>query len=215
MLKMVDELFKIVIIGESNVGKSNIMTRYVANEFLHDSFSTIGVEFMTKVLKINNRTIKLQIWDTAGQERFRVISRSIYHGAKGVMIVYDITNQNSFDRIQSWHEEIKMHVAPEIPIYIIGNKNDLEHMRCVSTLSASSYAINNGLQFIETSALSSNNIDIVFSNLAKQIIERNIVQPNPKQLYVNKTVPKPAHSLSIKISQDIKKSVNKENKCDC
>ena len=86
-------LFKVVLIGDSGVGKSNLMTRYTADEFNVESQSTIGVEFMTKSMKVDNRDVKVQIWDTAGQERFRAISRSIYHGAKGAMLVYDITNQ--------------------------------------------------------------------------------------------------------------------------
>lgn len=164
-------LFKVVIIGDSGVGKSNLMTRYTTNEFSQDTPATIGVEFMTKTTKIQGREAKVQIWDTAGQERFRAISRSIYHGAKGAMLVYDITNQNSFDSIPTWLQELRVHVHATCSIFLIGNKCDLEHLRAVKKDVADRFARENGLSFLETSALEKTNVDKAFDWLVKSIYE--------------------------------------------
>jgi Ras-related protein Rab-11A len=155
-------LFKVVLIGDSGVGKSNLMTRYTSDEFNVESPSTIGVEFMTKGLKIDNRDVKVQIWDTAGQERFRAISRSIYHGAKGAMLVYDITNKQSFDNIPNWLNELVSHVSPSTVIMLIGNKCDLEHLRAVKKEDAHKFAEEKRLLFLETSALDTTNVDKAF-----------------------------------------------------
>ena len=164
-------LFKVVIIGDSGVGKSNLMTRYTTNEFSQDTPATIGVEFMTKTTKVEGRDAKVQIWDTAGQERFRAISRSIYHGAKGAMLVYDITNQNSFDSIPTWLQELRVHVHATCSIFLIGNKCDLEHLRAVKKDVADRFARENGLSFLETSALEKTNVDKAFDWLVKSIYE--------------------------------------------
>eukprot|EP00668_Euglena_longa_P007162 GGOE01008567.1.p1 GENE.GGOE01008567.1~~GGOE01008567.1.p1 ORF type:complete len:222 (-),score=86.19 GGOE01008567.1:455-1120(-) len=164
-------LFKIVLIGDSGVGKSNLMTRYTSDEFNVESPSTIGVEFMTKGLKIENRDVKAQIWDTAGQERFRAISRSIYHGAKGAMLVYDITNQQSFDNIPNWLNELVSHVSPSTVIMLIGNKCDLEHLRAVKKDVAHKFAEEKRLLFLETSALDTTNVDKAFEWLVTEIFK--------------------------------------------
>ncbi|KAJ9464390.1 GTP-binding protein ypt3 [Diplonema papillatum] len=162
-------LFKVVLIGDSGVGKSNLMTRYTADEFNVESPSTIGVEFMTKSMKVENRDVKVQIWDTAGQERFRAISRSIYHGAKGAMLVYDITNQASFDNVSTWLQELRSHVQPSAVVMLIGNKCDLEHLRTVQKEQASKFAAENQLVLLETSALDSTNVDKAFEWLVKEV----------------------------------------------
>eukprot|EP00906_Rhabdomonas_costata_P025342 RCo036252 len=162
-------LFKVVLIGDSGVGKSNLMTRYTSDEFNVESPSTIGVEFMTKGLKIESRDVKVQIWDTAGQERFRAISRSIYHGAKGAMLVYDITSQTSFDNIPNWLNELQTHVHPQTVIMLIGNKCDLEHLRAVKKEVALKFAEDKRLLFLETSALDTTNVDKAFEWLVQEI----------------------------------------------
>lgn len=163
--------FKVVIIGDSGVGKSNLMTRYTTNEFSQDTPATIGVEFMTKSIKIEGRDAKVQIWDTAGQERFRAISRSIYHGSKGAMLVYDITNQTSFDSIPTWLQELRVFVPATCSIFLIGNKCDLEHLRVVKKEVADRFARENGLSFLETSALEKTNVDKAFEWLAKSVYD--------------------------------------------
>eukprot|EP00754_Rhynchopus_humris_P018341 Rhum_TRINITY_DN14599_c4_g3::Rhum_TRINITY_DN14599_c4_g3_i1::g.102067::m.102067 len=173
-------LFKIVLIGDSGVGKSNLMTRYTADEFNVESPSTIGVEFMTKSMKTDNRDVKVQIWDTAGQERFRAISRSIYHGAKGAMLVYDITNQQSFDNIGIWLQELRAHVQPSAVITLIGNKCDLEAKRQVSKEEGEKFAKENGLVFMETSAKTSHGVDDAFVSTARMIydkIQKGLLDP--------------------------------------
>jgi len=159
----------VVLIGDSGVGKSNLMTRYTSDEFNVESPSTIGVEFMTKGLKIDTRDVKVQIWDTAGQERFRAISRSIYHGAKGGMLVYDITNQASFDNILNWLQELQTHVHPQTVIMLIGNKCDLDHARVVKKEVAQKFAEEKRLLFLETSALDTTNVDKAFEWLVHEI----------------------------------------------
>eukprot|EP00796_Vickermania_ingenoplastis_P009532 gene9533-6690_t len=163
--------FKIVIIGDSGVGKSNLMSRYTTNEFSQDTQATIGVEFMTKSIRLEDREAKIQIWDTAGQERFRAISRSIYHGAKGAMVVYDITNQSSFDAIPTWLQELRVFVPATCCIFLIGNKCDLEHLRVVKKEVADRFARENGLSFLETSALEKTNVDKAFEWLAKSVYD--------------------------------------------
>jgi small GTP-binding protein len=172
-----DNLFKVVIIGDSGVGKSNLMMRYCCNEFSTDTPSTIGVEFQTKSVKCDNRDVKVQIWDTAGQERFRAISRSIYHGAKGAMLVYDITNQQSFDNLAMWLQELKVHVHATTVIFLIGNKCDLEHLRVVKKETADRFARENGLSFLETSAAERTNVDKAFDWLVKSIHDNSVSGP--------------------------------------
>ncbi|CBH13466.1 Rab11A GTPase [Trypanosoma brucei gambiense DAL972] len=168
--------FKVVIVGDSGVGKSNLMTRYTADEFSQDTPATIGVEFMTKSIKIEGRDAKVQIWDTAGQERFRAISRSIYHGAKGAMLVYDITNQTSFDSISTWLQELRAFVPATCSIFLIGSKCDLEHLRVIKKEVADRFARENGLSFLETSALEKTNVDKAFEWLAKSVYD-HVVAP--------------------------------------
>lgn len=186
-------LFKVVIIGDSSVGKSNLMTRYTTNEFSQDTPATIGVEFMTKSVKVEGRDAKVQIWDTAGQERFRAISRSIYHGAKGAMLVYDITNQQSFDNIPNWLTELRVHVHATCSIFLIGNKCDLEHQRVVKKDVADRFARENGLSFLETSALEKTNVDKAFEWLVKSVYDVVVAGPadssNKPQFMKPKTGP--------------------------
>lgn len=173
-----DNLFKVVIIGDSGVGKSNLMMRYCCNEFSTETPSTIGVEFQTKSVKCDNRHVKVQIWDTAGQERFRAISRSIYHGAKGAMLVYDITNQASFDSLSMWLNELRCHVHQSTVIFLIGNKSDLEHLRVIKKETADRFARENGLSFLETSAAERTNVDKAFDWLVKSIHDQTMTAPN-------------------------------------
>ncbi len=176
---MTEDLFKVVIIGDSGVGKSNLMMRYTQNEFSTDTPSTIGVEFMTKSVRNEGREVKVQIWDTAGQERFRAISRSIYHGAKGAMLVYDITSQSSFDNLSNWLTELRVHVHPSTAIFLVGNKCDLEHLRVVKKEAADRFARENGLSFIETSAAERINVDRAFEWLVKSMCDNAAAGPTP------------------------------------
>jgi small GTP-binding protein len=164
-----DYLFKVVLIGDSGVGKSNLVLRFSRNEFNISSKSTIGVEFATKNLIVDGTPIKAQIWDTAGQERFRAITNAYYHGAVGALIVYDITKHLTFENIERWLKELRDHTQPDIVVALVGNKSDLRHLRAVRTEEGESFAQKNGLSFIETSALDSTNVEIVFKNCLTEV----------------------------------------------
>lgn len=128
-----DFSFKFVIVGDSGVGKTNILNRYVRNTFLLDGKSTIGIELETKMFKIHDKIIKINIWDTAGQERFKSITSAYYKGAKAAIIVYDITNEKSFKNVDVWFKEIKDSTKQDINVILIGNKSDLEDNRKIIT----------------------------------------------------------------------------------
>merc|ERR1712211_36727 len=126
-----DYLFKVVIIGDSGVGKSNLLSRFTRNEFHLDSKSTIGVEFATRSIQHDGKIIKAQIWDTAGQERYRAITSAYYRGAVGALLVYDISKQATFKNVERWLTELREHADNNIVIMLVGNKSDLKHLRAV------------------------------------------------------------------------------------
>ncbi|CAL0311291.1 unnamed protein product [Lupinus luteus] len=165
----VDYVFKVVVIGDSGVGKTQILSRFAKNEFFFDSKSTIGVEFQTKTVMINDKVIKAQIWDTAGQERYRAVTSAYYRGALGAMLVYDITKQQSFDNVARWVEELRTHADRSIVIMLIGNKGDLIDKRIVATEDALEFAQDQCLFFSETSALSGENVESAFITLLQEI----------------------------------------------
>lgn len=154
-----DYLFKLVLVGDSGVGKSNFLSRFTRNEFNKDSKSSIGVEFATKSIQIDGKTVKLQIWDTAGQERYRAITSAYYRGAVGCMLLYDISKLATFENIERWLKELRDHAEPDILIMLIGNKSDLRHRRAVTTETAMAFAEQNNMAFMETSALDSSGVD--------------------------------------------------------
>lgn len=162
-------LFKIVIIGDSGVGKTNIITRYTRNEFDLSLKSTIGVEFSTKKVNINDKIIKMQFWDTTGQERYRAITSSYYRGVHGIVLVFDISNYASFENINNWINEINSNCELNIPILLIGNKLDLEIKRQVPKEKAIELSNKYNFIFIETSALSGENIQISIDELINKI----------------------------------------------
>lgn len=168
-----DYLFKVVLIGDSGVGKSNLLSRFTRNEFSLESKSTIGVEFATRSIEVDGKTIKAQIWDTAGQERYRAITSAYYRGAVGALLVYDITKQVTFDNISRWLGELREHADSKIVIMLVGNKADLKHLRAVSIETASEYSENESLSFIETSALDAHNVEDAFNTVLKEIFEHN------------------------------------------
>jgi Ras-related protein Rab-11A len=174
-----DMIFKIVIIGDSSVGKSNIMSRYLKNEFSLDSKATVGVEFGAKKLELEEYSIKAQIWDTAGQERYKSIANVYYKGAKGAFVVYDITRMESFVNVDKWINELQNNGGRDILIILIGNKCDLEQNRQVpkelgveKAMNLGKFFINKGCAFFETSALSAVNIDKAFDHISKEIFKQ-------------------------------------------
>ncbi|KAG4923355.1 hypothetical protein AAZX31_18G033400 [Glycine max] len=166
-----DYLFKIVLIGDSGVGKSNILSRFTRNEFCLESKSTIGVEFATRTLQVEGKTVKAQIWDTAGQERYRAITSAYYRGAVGALLVYDITKRQTFENVQRWLRELRDHADSNIVIMMAGNKSDLNHLRAVSTDDAQNLAEREALSFLETSALEAFNVEKAFQTILFDIYQ--------------------------------------------
>ncbi|XP_034384607.1 ras-related protein Rab-25b [Cyclopterus lumpus] len=162
-------VFKVVLIGESGVGKSNLLSRFTKNEFNHDSRTTIGVEFSTRTTQLSGFTIKAQIWDTAGLERYRAITSAYYRGAVGALLVYDITKHLTYESVERWLKELYDHADPHIVVMLVGNKTDLESERSVPTEEAKDFAEKNGLLFLETSALESTNVEAAFNNVLAEI----------------------------------------------
>lgn len=165
----IDYVFKVVLIGDSAVGKSQMLNRFARNEFTLDSKATIGVEFQTRTIVVDHKTIKAQIWDTAGQERYRAVTSAYYRGAVGAMLVYDITKRQTFDHIARWLEELRSHADNNIVIMLIGNKTDLGTLRAVSTEDAKEFAEKEGLFFLETSALEATNVESAFYTVLTEI----------------------------------------------
>ncbi|TKW24782.1 hypothetical protein SEVIR_3G072300v4 [Setaria viridis] len=157
-----DYLFKVVLIGDSGVGKSNLLSRFTRNEFCLESKSTIGVEFATRTLHVEGKIIKAQIWDTAGQERYRAITSAYYRGALGAVLVYDVSKPTTFENISRWLKELRDHADSNIRIMLVGNKTDLRHLRAVATEDAQNFAEAEGLSYIETSALEATNVEEAF-----------------------------------------------------
>lgn len=162
-------MFKCVIIGDSGVGKSNLLSRFTKDEFSKDSKSTIGVEFATRQIQHDGKTIEAQVWDTAGQERYRAITAAYYRGAIGALLVYDITKRESFENCERWLRELRAHADPSIVAMLVGNKCDLRHMKQVDVEDAKDFAEDNNLAFIETSALDATNVDLAFETILIEI----------------------------------------------
>ncbi|XP_063146684.1 ras-related protein Rab-8A [Candoia aspera] len=169
MAKTYDYLFKLLLIGDSGVGKTCALFRFSEDAFNATFISTIGIDFKIRTIELDGKKIKLQIWDTAGQERFRTITTAYYRGAMGIMLVYDITNEKSFENIQNWVRNIEEHASPDVEKMILGNKCDMNYKRQVSREQGEKLAISYGIKFMETSAKANINIDNAFFTLARDI----------------------------------------------
>ena len=163
-----DMMVKVIIIGDSGVGKTNIMSKFLKNKFMEESKATVGVEFGSKLFDLNGHKIKAQIWDTAGQEKYKSITNAYYKGAKGAFVVYDITNKNSFDNADNWLNNLRASADKKCSIILIGNKSDLEDKREISIEQGEEKAKNSEIAFMETSALSGDNIDKAFEMMINE-----------------------------------------------
>jgi len=189
-----DYLFKLLLIGDSGVGKTCILFRFSDDAFNSTFISTIGIDFKIKTIELHGKKIKLQIWDTAGQERFQTITTSYYRGAMGIMLVYDITQSSSFGNINKWLRNIEDHATDNVAKLILGNKCDMEARRVVPTEQGEQLAKSKGLKFLETSAKANINIDKAFTMIAEDILQKT---PNPSLRPVDPIInPSESHSSS-------------------
>lgn len=193
-----DYLFKLLLIGDSGVGKSCLLLRFADDTYTESYISTIGVDFVSQMgfsvnfcrclfshtfpqkirtIDLDQKTIKLQIWDTAGQERFRTITSSYYRGAHGIIVVYDVTDMESFTNVKQWLHEIDRYAAENVNKLLVGNKSDLTAKRVVSTEQGKELADSLGIEFLETSAKTSTNVEQAFLTMASQIKARMKTQP--------------------------------------
>ncbi|CAD8167635.1 unnamed protein product [Paramecium octaurelia] len=200
-----DYLFKIVLSGDSGVGKSNLLLRFTKNQFNADSKTTIGVEFATRSIITNGKVIKAQIWDTAGQERYRAITAAYYRGAIGAVLVYDITNKQSFEAVEQWIQEVRENADKDIVIMIIGNKSDLKHLRAIRTESGQDLAQMYKVAFMEASAQDGTNVDQAFIQIIQQIYQ-NLTKQIQKYDQMS-------HLQSEKLDLETTNSSNKKQGC--
>ena len=196
-------VFKILTIGDGGVGKTSILRRYVENKFYKHHLSTIGIDFLSKTITIKGKEIKLKIWDTAGQERYRNITSHIYKDADGIILVFDVTSEDSFNQITDWMEQIKNNVSKEeVNLILIGNKCDLEE-RMVEKERGEEMAEKLNIKYYETSALTGQGINEAFEGLAKQIFKNK----NPNES-VSRNI-----SIAHEKREDIIKKKNKGKGC--
>merc|ERR1712100_73312 len=164
-----DFLFKLLLIGDSGVGKSCLLLRFADDTYTETYISTIGVDFKIRTVEIDGKVIKLQIWDTAGQERFRTITSSYYRGAHGIIVVYDVTEKDTFDAVERWMTEIERFAGNEVNKMLVGNKCDMVSKKTVDYSSAKEFADSHGIQFFETSAKENQNVEQAFLDLTRDI----------------------------------------------
>ena len=164
-------IFKLILIGNSGVGKSCILQRYIKHTFEESYKCTIGVDFLMKSIVINGQTVKLQLWDTAGQEKYKSMASSYYRGANVALIVFDITNHESFDALPLWIENFYKNGPEQKNIILIGNKNDLPDLRQVTQQEAEAFSQTNNMMYFETSAKEGDNIEYIFNYAAEKLLE--------------------------------------------
>lgn len=172
-----DYLFKLLLIGDSGVGKSCLLLRFADDTYTESYISTIGVDFKIRTIELDGKTIKLQIWDTAGQERFRTITSSYYRGAHGIIIVYDVTDMETFNNVKTWLNEIEKYATDSVNKLLVGNKCDLVVKKAVDYNTAKDFADTLGIPFLETSAKNATNVEQAFMTMSSEIKRR--IQSNP------------------------------------
>ncbi|KAF5291775.1 hypothetical protein FQA39_LY14263 [Lamprigera yunnana] len=187
MARDYDHLFKLLIIGDSGVGKSSLLLRFADNTFSGSYITTIGVDFKIRTVTIDGQRIKLQIWDTAGQERFRTITSTYYRGTHGVIVVYDVTNGDSFANVKRWLHEIE-HNCDVVNRILVGNKNDCPDRKVVLTEDAKRFADTMGIQLFETSAKDNINVEEMFVSVTRLVLRAKLEMKERQNVTQNDVV---------------------------
>ena len=168
-----DYSLKVVVVGESGVGKTCLLVRFVRDSFDEESQATLGVEFMSKIVQTQKHRIQLQLWDTAGQELFRSVTRGYYRGSVGALLLFDLCNRDTFDNIEKWLKDVRDIAKPECVLALIGNKCDLPSERQISREEAEEFARQNSMLYFETSAKTGENVSEAFDGMVASI-EKNL-----------------------------------------
>lgn len=203
LINRYDYLFKLLLIGDSGVGKSCLLLRFADDTYTESYISTIGVDFKIRTFELEGKTVKLQIWDTAGQERFRTITSSYYRGAHGIIIVYDVTDQDSFNNVKQWLQEIDRYAVEGVNRLLVGNKSDMVDKKVVEYSVAKEFADSLNIPFLETSAKDSTNVEQAFLTMSRQIKER----------MGNNTFASSNAKSSVKVGQGTNVSQSSSNCC--
>uniref|UniRef100_H3BLG3 small monomeric GTPase n=1 Tax=Mus musculus TaxID=10090 RepID=H3BLG3_MOUSE len=192
-----DVAFKVMLVGDSGVGKTCLLVRFKDGAFLAGTFiSTVGIDFRNKVLDVDGMKVKLQIWDTAGQERFRSVTHAYYRDAHALLLLYDITNKDSFDNIQAWLTEIQEYAQQDVVLMLLGNKVDSTQDRVVKREDGEKLAKEYGLPFMETSARTGLNVDLAFTAIAKELKQRSAKAPSEPRFRLHDYVKREGRGVS-------------------
>lgn len=175
---------KLVLLGDMGAGKSSLVLRFVKGQFFDYQESTIGAAFLTQSVSMDGDMVRLELWDTAGQERYRALAPMYYRGAAASIVVYDVTNKESFERAKKWVEELQRQGNPNLVMALAGNKADLDSKRKVDAETAEAYASENGLIFMETSAKTSQNVNEIFYEIARRL-PKALPPPKPAGMVLN------------------------------
>ena len=203
-----DKTCQLLIIGDSSVGKTSLITRYTNGTFKEEYLATVGLDYYSKEEVINNKTINIKLWDTAGQERYKSLTQNYFKNAEGVLLTYDITNSESFDNLKEWISSIKKNMEGKdifIPVIIIGNKIDMEDSRETSKEDAEKFAKENNYKYFETSAKTGEGVDDAIRELVIQILKQNGQIDDQKEAR--------ASSVQIKEENSDKKNEKKKGCC--
>lgn len=185
MVPEYDYMLKVLLIGDSGVGKSCLLLRFADDTYSDTYISTIGVDFKIRTIEFDGKIVKLQIWDTAGQERFRTITSSYYRGAHGIIVVYDVTDQDSFQNVKRWFTEIEHYADPKVHRLLVGNKCDLEAQRVVSTSAGEALAKELQIPFLETSAKQATNVEATFVKMAQKVASGSLMDGMSRNMPLN------------------------------